>query len=378
MKVRAAVDLDDKSGYRMPNGIRYSETEVYEEGELMREPNWIPEGGAVAVTFEPRYVVRGKFANMKIGFVARYVNNGAWNQNYLAITPSFEANFNVARGVFVPFLSYTSQIVDGSSEALSRRNPYVYPGYSAPTGWINDARAGFAGDLGDVFSYRISGGMSLLNDYHVLTAVQEIITRQPTAEPADNGGTIVEGQEPVADNNIDAEYLPVWFEPRTTDGARFTLGAEFGVRGIGGFSGRLYANWNKFDFSGVWKSKPDPDGGMPDPVGDMSPWDGGLEVVYNHRKMLNVRLDAHLIGTRQYNITYIVQNRTANGLVREDMPGKGRIKPVLDLSFGADYEVLTNFWIFIEGHNLTGMKLYPYPTYRGTGASLIAGIKLVF
>ncbi|MDR1670990.1 MAG: hypothetical protein LBR57_00540 [Alistipes sp.] len=382
LRVRGAMDLDDHNGYWMPDGKRYGNGGVRpaDMTQPIRENNWIPEGGAVAVTFEPRYVITGKVANMRLGFVARYVNNRAWRQNYISIAPVVEANANLLGGVFVPFASYTSHMVDGSVEATSRINPYIYKGYSSPTGWINDARAGFSGDLGDVFSYRIAGGMSLFSDYRIFTAVQEVIVRDPAGVALGEGGGVGEAAAGAAGvSNV--EYLPVWFEPRSADGARFTLGAEFGVRGIGGFSGRLYINWNSFEFSGVWTDSPPP-------VGDLSKWDGGLEVAYNHRKLLNVRLDAHLVGARQYNLKYIINDYRSASIATQpegttlvtatDINSIGQIRSAVDISLAADYQVLNNFWVFVEGHNLAGMKLYPYPTYRGHGASVMAGIKLAF
>jgi hypothetical protein len=355
-RVRAAIDLDDNSASGMPGGVWPSKDK--DGNEIVRE------GSASTVTFEPRFVVQGRRASLRVGFVARYVNNRAWNQNYLSIRPSLEANIDITRGVFVPFVSYTSNMIDGSVEATSRRNPYIYLGYPSPTGWINDARIGFAGDLGDVFSYRISGGMSLFVDYPVFTAVQEIEVRDHLVAGPAGQGSLAQVGGAVPGRIV--TYLPVWFEPAGTDGTRFTVGAEFGVQGIGGFTGRAYVNWNLYDMHGVWKDKP---------VGEMSPWDGGFEVAYNHRKLLNVRLDAHVTGYRDYNIRYRILNM---GTIEEVPTVVRSLKPSIDISLAADYELMNNFWVFMEGHNLAGMRLYPYPTYRGHGAGLMAGIKLAF
>jgi hypothetical protein len=359
-RVRGAIDLDDRSGYWTPDGRRYSPgNEEFEmaAGNMLRDPDWIPEGSAVTVTVEPRYVLTGRIANMKLGVVARYVNNKAWSQNYLAFAPTFEASANFAGGSFVPFLNYSSHMVDGSAEAISRRNPYMYLGYSAPTGWVNDARLGFSGDLNDVFTYRVSGGISLFNDYHIFTAVQEVSIHAPQTAGAP----------------VDVHYLPTWFEPfdKGADGARFTLGAELGMQGMGGFSGRVYGNWNRFNFSGVWEDFT--------PVGDLAPWDGGIEIAYNHRKLLNVRFDARIVGARDYNVKYLVNDFRSGSLYQmEPENAVKRIKPVIDISLAGDYELMNDFWVFLECRNLAGMRLYQYPTYRGHGASIMAGIKVVF
>jgi hypothetical protein len=299
-------------------------------------------GHAVTVSFMPRYVFASGVWDIKAGVDARYVINNACNQDYVRLTPAFEARAVLAGGALVPYVSYTSQIMDGDAEALSRRNPYVTT--SGTTAWVNDARVGVEGDINDLFSYKIAGGASVFRDYQLFVGTQLISLR-------------------AIDNASEASYDPMWFTPLPVDGTRFTAGAELALKNLGGFGARLYGNLNKFEFSGTYASEP---------VGPRPDYDAGLELSYHYKDRFSLRAGAELIGQRHY----LVRSNSSTSSAHRYHPRS--IAPVVDVTFGADVRVAPDFWVFAEGENLADQVLYPYPHYRGLGASVVGGVKIVF
>jgi hypothetical protein len=233
-------------------------------------------------------------------------------------------------------------MADGDLEALSRRNPYVVE--NGTTAWINDARVGFSGDLNDVFSYKIGGGVSFFRDYQLFVGTQRIQLRD-------------------IDNASEASYDPMWFTPVPVDGTRLTVGAELALKNLGGFGARFYGNLNRFNFSGTYAFEP---------VGPLPDYDAGVELSYRYKSLFSLRVGAEMIGQRQY---LVRSNSLQSGEPRFHV---GTIAPVVDVTFGADVRVAPDFWVFLEGENLADQVLYPYPHYRGLGASVMGGVKIVF
>jgi hypothetical protein len=300
-------------------------------------------GNAVTVGFLPRYIFASGVWSLRAGIDARYVANKPYDQDYVRLTPSFEARAELAGGALVPYVSYTSQIMDGDPEALSRRNPYVT--MSGPTAWVNDARIGVEGDLNDLFSYKIAGGASVMRDYQLFVGTQLISLR-------------------AIDNANEASYDPMWFTPLPVDGIRYTVGAELALKNLAGFGARLYGNWNKFEFSGTYTFSP---------VGPLPDYDAGLELSYRYKDRFSLRAGAELIGERHY----LVRSHSMFSSTAHRYHPKA-IAPVVDVTFGADVRVAPDLWVFAEGENLADQVLYPYPHYRGLGASIVGGVKIIF
>jgi hypothetical protein len=299
-------------------------------------------GNVVTVSFSPRYLFLSGVWDLRAGVDTRYISNREHFQDYVGIAPVFEARAVLAGGAFVPYVSNTSQIADGDPEALSRRNPYIVMG--GTTAWINDARVGFSGDLSDVFSYKIAGGASIFRDYQLFVGTQRIQLRD-------------------VDNASEANYDPMWFSPVAVNGTRWTAGAELALKNLGGFGARLYGNWNRFEFSGTYGFEP---------VGPLPDYDAGLELSYHYKNIFSLRVGAEMIGERQY---LVRSNSLQSGEARFH---NDTIAPVVDVTFGADVRVARDFWVFVEGENLADQVLYPYPHYRGLGASVTGGVKIVF
>jgi hypothetical protein len=279
-------------------------------------------------------MVLGEF-RLKAGLDFAYIFNGMYNQDNVKVYPAVEASYNFAKGRFMPFASISSHVIDGSCEALSRRNPYSYG--SGPTGWVNDLRLGFSGDVNDIFTYKLSGGVSLLDNYQIFFARQDISV----------------------DGN-DAYFSPVTFSPEGVTGEYYTVGAEFGLHNLGGFSARLSADVNHFNLA--------PDSEM---AGDLPKFNVGLESAYNHKDIFKVWAGVDLIGRRDYYTDYI-------GLTQDLYYVKNSIGTVVDVSVGGEVKVAHDFWIFLEGNNLANQRLYPYNHYAGHGINVMIGIKANF
>jgi hypothetical protein len=315
--------------------------------------------GLLTVALSPRYLLRTGTLSLEAGFDERYVENHLHGQKYIRFAPHFKASLNLAEGTFVPFMSYTSHTLEGDFESLSRRNPYI--DWWGSTAWINDARIGFSGDVNDIFSYKLSGGLSTFTDYQLMIGMQSISRRK-----GENGEAV-------------QRYSPLWFLPLAVSGTRFTAGAEVGVHNLGGFGARLWGDWNGFDFSSEYSYQ---SAYTFTPVGDLPEWDAGMELSYGHGDKFSVRLGAELIGPRSYLVDVGSPDRLYGIDYAYPTTSLGvythTIEPAVDLSLGVDARVTQGFGVFVEGKNLAGQKLYPYPGYVGRGASVVAGVKIVF
>ncbi|MDR2894891.1 MAG: hypothetical protein LBU97_05465 [Alistipes sp.] len=296
----------------------------------------------LVIGFSPRYLLRDGDLRLKLGFDVRYIINKKFTQTGGVYAPVFEVSYNPVSGAFVPFVSLSSYTEDGDIESLSRRNPYVTE--SGKIGWINDLRVGFSGDLGDVLSYRIAGGASYLRDHQVFV-----------------------GEQIVSLNGMEITYTPMRFFPMGIDGTRFTMGAEVGLHNLGGFGARLHGEWNRYQFRPVadmWVK----------PVGDLPKYRAGLELSYSHREVFSIRAGAELIGERDY----LVQIRPNMTIGFPPPPRSYTLPSAVDLSLAAEVRVSPDFWVWVEGTNLAGQKLYPFPHYPGLGAGVMGGVKIVF
>jgi hypothetical protein len=151
------------------------------------------------------------------------------------------------------------------------------------------------------------------------------------------------------------------------DGVHFTAGAEMSVHNLGGFGARLYGSWNGYDFNQTYA------------VGDLPEFDAGGELSFRHKDVFSVRFGAELIGERKY----IMGNGMWPSDVSGDIPLQadwtiGTIEPAVDIFAAAEVRVASDLWVWIEGRNLAGQALYPQPCYRGLGANVMGGVKILF
>lgn len=295
---------------------------------------------SVAAIFSPRYILALDKFMLRAGIDFYYVKSKHHNMGYGDVNendwkvapPEIEAVWNVGNGYFTPYLKASSQMLDGSFEALSRKNPYLLPGTTAPVGWTYDLRLGFTGSVNSIFSYRVFGGASWLQNFHVFYNLHEFMSDD----------TVVFG----------AAY---------DNGMMYTVGAELELALPAGFSAKLSGNWYGYEFDKLLSA-----GGLPS-------YDAGLGLSYTHSKF-KVSAGAKLSGERNFLDWYNMPGYTdfMDGLRRN------RAGAAVDVSLAADVKLFDNFWVFAEGNNLANQKLYSYNHYKGQGVNVMIGIKAVF
>jgi hypothetical protein len=306
---------------------------------------------AVSFSIAPRYIFSFNDLSVTAGFNAGYIRNIAHRQHLWRFAPALDARYNLARGMFVPFITVVSRLADGSYEALSRRNPYVHIGHAGPTGTVTDLRLGFSGNIADIFTYRVSGGATWLRDYQILVAQYDVYLSVSNVAP----------------NTYHALYTPVMFAPRGTDGMSYTIGAELGLLPLGGFSASLAANWNRVDLPG----------NLP---GDLPDYDATLSLSYSYKGIFSISTAAHLTGDRRFLDEYrlIPPGGTIDSpsvISRSTVVSLG---PEVNWTARAEVRAMERLWVFVEGRNLANRRLYSINHYSSSHAGVIAGIKIVF
>ncbi len=369
------------------------------EGETARHDRWIEQGfeavlwgrsaldaresalNASAFVLSPRYVLKVDDFSFSAGLDFRFTSTPIFApggarvaDNYLSWSPAVDARIELAQGGFVPFVKYSTQLLDGSVGASVSRNPYARYGGFAPMGWSGDLRAGFEGDLDDLFNYSLSGGVSWLDNYHIFAARQNVSVY-------DNG----EGRL------YKAYYEPVGFVPMAVSGKRYTVGAQLGLHDLGGFSAQLYVNWNGFDLdewsAGVWSEGGWSQGALPEmPEVDLPPFDARLELSYVQADKFIIRAGAYMMGERKFNSFYYLNDGWEEGATeptgiaseRHYTSSVDRIGVAVDVYASAEVKIVKDLWIFAEGKNLANQQLYPFVHYRGLGIGIMGGVKILW
>lgn len=295
------------------------------------------ESGSVTVMLRPRYLLSLEKLALSAGIDINYVKNNAFRQDYMSFVPQFDLRLKIAKGYFSPYLKLISHPDDGSFEALTRVVPFVRK--AAATGWTHDLRFGFSGSAGDVFSYHVYGGASKLQDHAVFTGYQFI----------------------AHDGNGNASFDPMWFRPLRDDGMRYVVGAELGLSNLRGFSAKLAANryWENMDNL---------------PSGNLPAWDANVELGYSYKDKFTITAGAKVLGDRN-NFNYGIYSAGMN-LLKET--ASNTLPAVVDVFAGVEVKLFNGFDLFIEGRNLANQKLWPWNYYRGAGANVMTGIKIVF
>lgn len=338
---------------------------------------------AVAVTFSSRYLLRVNKLNVSAGFDARFIFNdypslhtdGSYGQRRGGFSPHLEAKYDVFghsyggafgtaayksnsvwAGALVPFVSVTSQLLDGSYEFLSRRNPYIHVGEAGPTGTSTDLRVGIAGNVHNVFTYKLSGGVSWLRDSQVFVAEYDV-NLSVNSTP----GT------------YRAIYSPVMFSPLGVRGRLYTVGIQLGLLPVGGFSASLGANWNRFDTRDKIYTHEHPDG-LSVPT-DLPDFDVTASLSYSYKGLFSISTAAKLIGDRHFLNIYWIYPPSVPEYEKSRID---HIKPVVDLSVKVEVLVIRQLWIFAEAGNLVGNRRYPFVHYPGGRQNVMAGVKVIF
>ncbi len=332
-----------KRGY---HGVEFG---AWERGALA--PN---DRTAFTAVVTPRYILEINKFRLIAGLDIRYVGNHTSGQKGVTLAPAADMRFTLGDGKFVPYLNYSSRLLDGSPEALSRVNPYVVPELAA-TGWSDDLRVGIEGNFDNVFTYKLFGGLSRLDNYHLF------ISRNDIDVTADSR------------HLYNVYYSPTRFDVAATNGSLLTMGFEVAFHSLAGISAVVSGNWNKFSLDDVELNGIEQ---LTDPAGDLPKYEIALEMTYLHpRELFRITAGVKSLGERDFNNSY---NITGTELYTAPGLWTNSVGPVIDFFASAEVKILYGFWAFIEGQNLANQRLYPYNHYRGLGISGMAGLKIVF
>lgn len=324
--IKAAKMFNPKHGF---------EAGIYERGAIgMGDLSGV---NAVTVMFHPRYLLSLNKFSLKAGLDLNYNYNRVYMQDYIGIAPHVEAVLNIANGYFTPYFNLTSALMDGSLEALSRRNPY-HIGTGA-TGWTNDIRLGFSGSVGGVFSYHVYGGVSKLEDNTFFLGYQEI-------NPNNTGN---------------AAFLPLTFWTVADDGIRCVIGADLSLTNLGGFSAKLSVNRYWEEMNNL-------------PTGEMPKFDAGLELSYSYKDKFTVSAGANITGESQF----INNGFYTSTPLQEAFYVVNTVPAAADIFAAVDVKLFDGFNVFVEGRNLANQKLYRHQFYPGLGTNVMVGIKATF
>ncbi len=285
----------------------------------------------------PRYLLSTQRIRMILGADIAYTENHAWNQSRVSLLPALDFRIRIGRSnAFVPFARINGEIVNGGFDALIRENPYLAPGTTAPTGITYHFRGGIAGSVKSVFAYRIEAGYSRLNRHHLFASLYRLNDADETGQ----AGILVD------------------------DGSLFTVGADLDFSIRGKFFATLTGRYTHYTFNHVPQG-----GGLP--TGEM-----GLRLRYSYRDLFSISAGALLIGTRYFPE---VANPLSPAMWSSDIEIEtNRVSAVVDVTLDAEVKLCRRLWLFVEGGNLAGCKLYPYNHYRGLGTNVLVGVKAFF
>ncbi len=328
---------------KMFTAVHGFEMGLYERGTINLDGSY--PGNSTSFSLCPAYLLALNKFKLKAGVDLHYIHDELATENHFVAAPKLEALADIAKGYFTPYLTLGSELLDGSYEALSRRNPYNDPNslFSSLTGWTYDLRLGFSGNVNSIFSYRVYGGISWLKSFTAFMGYQEV---SQTASGATQELT----------------YSPLWFRPLTDDGTMSVFGAELGLHNLGGFSMKAGVEWNSYDFKN-----------FPIAMG-LPKYEADLGLAYAHKKF-KVSAGAKFMGPRDFMNMTIVSSSSGS---ETSVADTDRCPASVDVSAAFEYNISNNFGVFIEGRNLANQKLYPYDYYRGLGANVMLGIKAVF
>lgn len=267
---------------------------------------------------------------IKIGLGLNFVFDINDVDNDIAVLPSFDIAA-ISNPAFVPFIDVESKVERNSYRRLTSLNPYLNEGWPlAENTYRYDLRAGISGTVANVFMYKIYGGAGYVKDAVDFANLFE----------DGNSSTFVTFRE----QRI-MEYM---------------AGVELEARLASSFSAMLGGRYTGYDT----KTFEHPSG-LPD-------YEVSLKLKWNHRNRFFATAGLDLIGDRWFMEYYAGSSTLPEEIsfVKE--------KAVVDVNLGLEYRLKKELGIFVEGHNLTGSKLYRFNHYPEDGPVVNAGVKLLF
>ena len=111
--------------------------------------------GNQSVIVRPRYMYRAGIVRVAAGVDYGYRISKGFddiNRNYLF--PHVDVVVDAFKGYIIPYAQASGDFIDGSFEALSRENPYITAGVTAPTGARISTEVGVSGSAMQCLSYK--------------------------------------------------------------------------------------------------------------------------------------------------------------------------------------------------------------------------------
>ena len=267
---------------------------------------------------------------VKIGLGLNFVFDINDIDNEVTVLPSFNIAA-ISNPAFVPFIDMGSNVENNSYRHLTSLNPYLNEGWPlAENTYHYDLRAGISGTVGNVFMYKIYGGAGYVKDAVDFANLFE----------EDNSSTFV-----------------TFCEQRIIE---YMAGIELEVRLASSFSAMLGGRYTGYDT----KTFEHPIG-LPD-------YEGTFKLKWNHRNRFFATAGLDLIGDRWFMEYYAGSQTPPEEILFVKQ------KAVVDVNMSLEYRLQKELGIFIEGHNLTGDKLYLFNHYPEDGPVVNVGVKLLF
>lgn len=281
------------------------------------------------INVAPRYDFISEKLKMGLGLNFAFDINDI--ENKVAVLPSFDIAL-IANPAIVPFVDVDSRVERNSYRHLVSLNPYLnesWPFFSEDT-YHYDLRAGISGTVSNVFRYKLYGGAAYIEN-------------------------AVDFANAYADGN--SATFVTFREKRIVE---YMVGLELEGRIASSFSAMLGGRYTGYDTKTFEHAV-----GLPD-------YEVSLKLKWNHKDRFFATAGLDLIGNRWF-MEYRMETET---LPTDFMFVKQ--KAVIDVNLGLEYRLKKELGIFIEGHNLTGSKLYPFNHYPEDGPQVSAGVKLMF
>ena len=302
----------------------------------------LSERGAQSFVLRPRYLMRYEDVRLGVGVDYGYrTSRGFESVGKSYVFPHVDFSIDPLSGYLIPYIKATGDFIDGSFESLSRANPYIAAGVTAPTGAKIETEAGFTGNALQSITYGLYFNYTHFdNMYHFVSLYKPM-----GSQFADSFGGIIDNAE------------------------RYTVGASAEYIYAGVLSTALSAHYYCYQTKHL--ARKSNGGGTPS-------YDVALDVKYRHKKKFTIEASAKLIGARKF---YEMAGATSTTMMAEDVAGSvvlNRVPACVDVNVTLNLHINKGWWLFVNGTNLAGSKLYTFNHYRSLGAGVMIGFKSAF
>lgn len=294
--------------------------------------------GNQSVVVRPRYMYRSGIIRLAVGADYGYRNSRGFDvcRNYAF--PHVDLVVDALNGYLIPYAKASGDFIDGSFEALSRENPYIAAGVTAPTGARISAEAGVSGSAMQCLSYKAYFNYTHLDNMHYFVSLY----RPAGSLFSDSFGVIVDNA------NV------------------YTVGANVEYM----YAGVLTAGLEAHYYGSVLEVLPE--------GGSMPSFDVGVSLRYRHKSKFVVEAGAKVLGAREF---YEIADADSPVMQARDVVGSVFVNEVpacVDLNLRFSLHVSDNWWMYINGGNLANSRLYTYNHYRSLGANIMLGFRTSF